>query len=271
MDMKLTRQYFDVREVRFGERCAFSEGVLTINEQELQSLTRDLFRAVKGFHLEITKPGEDARIIHVLDAPTQAMVGATAPVVGQALGAGKPELARKAAWTSTLWVAAIMFLPLAFLTWKGHWVATKLVPPDVADELGRFFLFMPLSTYFFGVLSVLTAAFIGFEYFSPKWKMWPTSMPRWISPTASACVLPCSAEIASAMRSIFSSRSCLKNCVVNSMSASLRQYRRWPPTRRYRRCVSVQQRAGAALKQHPPGSGLLIPLPLPPSRRPHYA
>lgn len=67
MDMKLTRQYFDVREVRFGERCAFSEGVLTINEQELQSLTRDLFRAVKGFHLEITKPGEDARIIHVLD------------------------------------------------------------------------------------------------------------------------------------------------------------------------------------------------------------
>ena len=37
-----------------------------------------------------------------------------------------------------------------------------------------------------------------------------TSMPRWTSPTASAWVLPCSAEIASAMRSVFSSRSCLK-------------------------------------------------------------
>jgi Na+-driven multidrug efflux pump len=54
-----------------------------------------------------------------------------------------------------------MFLPLALLTWQGHWVAAKIVPEDVANELGRFFLFMPLSSYFFGVLSVLTAAFIG--------------------------------------------------------------------------------------------------------------
>lgn len=67
MDMKLTRQYYDIKDVRFGERCALNQGVLTVNEQELQDLTRDLFRAVKGFHLEITKPGEDARIIHVLD------------------------------------------------------------------------------------------------------------------------------------------------------------------------------------------------------------
>jgi Na+-driven multidrug efflux pump len=101
------------------------------------------------------------RIIHVLDAPTRGMATATAPIVGQALGAGKPELARKAAWTSAAWVAAIMFLPLAMLAWQGHWVAEKIVPEDVADELGRFFLFMPLSSYFFGVLSVLTAAFIG--------------------------------------------------------------------------------------------------------------
>ena len=37
-----------------------------------------------------------------------------------------------------------------------------------------------------------------------------TSMPRWTSPTASAWVLPCSAEIASAIRSVFWSRSSLK-------------------------------------------------------------
>jgi putative MATE family efflux protein len=107
------------------------------------------------------------RIIHVLDAPTQAMVSATAPIVGQALGAGKPALARKAAWTSASWVAAIMFLPLAFLTWRGHWVAERIVPAAVADELGRFFLLMPLSSYFFGVLSVLTAAFIGSGHTMP--------------------------------------------------------------------------------------------------------
>ena len=67
IDMKLTRQYFDVKDVRFGDKCAFENGVLTVNEAELQALTADLCKAVKGYHLEITKPGENPRIIHVLD------------------------------------------------------------------------------------------------------------------------------------------------------------------------------------------------------------
>ena len=67
IDMKLTRQYFDVKDVRFGDKCALENGVLTVNEAELQALTADLCKAVKGYHLEITKPGENARIIHVLD------------------------------------------------------------------------------------------------------------------------------------------------------------------------------------------------------------
>ena len=67
IDMKLTRQYFDVKEVVFGDKCAFANGVLTVCEKELIDLTKDLFKAVTGFHLEITKPGENARIIHVLD------------------------------------------------------------------------------------------------------------------------------------------------------------------------------------------------------------
>ena len=68
IDMKLTRQYFDIKEVRFGDKCAYDSGILTVNEQELIDICKDdLFKAVKGFHLEITKPDEDARIIHVLD------------------------------------------------------------------------------------------------------------------------------------------------------------------------------------------------------------
>ena len=67
IDMKLTRQYFDVKDVVFGDKCAFANGVLTVNEGELIDLTKDLFKAVTGFHLEITKPGENARIIDVLD------------------------------------------------------------------------------------------------------------------------------------------------------------------------------------------------------------
>lgn len=67
IDMKLTRQYYDVKDVRFGDTCSFAEGILTVSEKELQALTADLFKAVGGFHLEITHPGENARIIHVLD------------------------------------------------------------------------------------------------------------------------------------------------------------------------------------------------------------
>ncbi len=66
--MKLTRQYFDIKNVVFGDKCAYNDGILTINEQELVDMCKgDLFNAVKGFHLEVTEPNEDCRIIHVLD------------------------------------------------------------------------------------------------------------------------------------------------------------------------------------------------------------
>lgn len=66
-DMVLIRQYFDVKDVKFGDKCCFSDGILTISEDELNEVAKDLFNAVKGFRLEITHPGENARIIHVLD------------------------------------------------------------------------------------------------------------------------------------------------------------------------------------------------------------
>lgn len=77
IDMQLTRQYFDVKDVRFEDTCSFAEGILTVSEKELQALTADLFKAVGGFHLEITHPGENARIIHVLDtiAPMVKVAG----------------------------------------------------------------------------------------------------------------------------------------------------------------------------------------------------
>ncbi|MEY8410781.1 glycine/sarcosine/betaine reductase component B subunit [Lachnospiraceae bacterium 62-26] len=68
IDMKLTRQYFDVKRVVFGEKCAYKAGILTVNEEELKEQCKDLCKAVKDFHLEITEPDENARIIHVLDA-----------------------------------------------------------------------------------------------------------------------------------------------------------------------------------------------------------
>jgi putative MATE family efflux protein len=108
------------------------------------------------------------RVIHVLDVPVQAMASATAPVVGQALGAGKRKLARQAVWTSAIWVAAIMFLPLALVTWQRHLVAGLFAQtPEVVVEAAKFFLLVPLSSYFFGVLMVLTSAFVGSGHTMP--------------------------------------------------------------------------------------------------------
>jgi putative MATE family efflux protein len=108
------------------------------------------------------------RVIHVLDVPVQAMASATAPIVGQALGAGKRKLARQAAWTSAIWVAAIMFLPLAFVTWQRHLVAGLFAQtPEVVEEAAKFFLLVPVSSYFFGVFMVLTSAFVGSGHTMP--------------------------------------------------------------------------------------------------------
>jgi Na+-driven multidrug efflux pump len=96
------------------------------------------------------------------------MAMAAAPVVGQALGAQKPKLARRAVWTSASLVALVMFPPVVFLIWRGQLVARAFIEsPDVIAEAGRFFMVVPASVYFFGVLMVLMAAFYGSGHTRP--------------------------------------------------------------------------------------------------------
>lgn len=102
------------------------------------------------------------RVIHFFDAPTQAMAAATGPVVGQALGAGKVKLARRAVWLSVLVVGLLMAPLVILLAWQGQFVARLFIPdPEVIAETRRFFFLVPSSTYLFGVLMVLMAAFYG--------------------------------------------------------------------------------------------------------------
>lgn len=67
MDKKLTRCYYDVKDVVFGEKTAFSDGVLTVSKEELKKEAEPLLKAVKSIDFEIVKPGENTRIIHLLD------------------------------------------------------------------------------------------------------------------------------------------------------------------------------------------------------------
>lgn len=67
MDKKLTRCYYDVKDVEFGEKTAFSDGVLTVSKEELKAEAASLLKAVKSVDFELVKPGENTRIIHLLD------------------------------------------------------------------------------------------------------------------------------------------------------------------------------------------------------------
>ena len=108
------------------------------------------------------------RLIFFFHIPCQAMSAAATPIVGQALGAGKPALARRAVLVSAMGAALVMFIPSVFLMWQGKLVAGAFISDaEVIAESGRFFLVVPASAYFFGVLMVLMAAFYGSGHTRP--------------------------------------------------------------------------------------------------------
>ncbi len=65
--MKLTRQYFDVKDVVWGEATGYKDCVLMLNKEQLLEHAKPFMKSVTNVDLEVVKPGEDARIIHLLD------------------------------------------------------------------------------------------------------------------------------------------------------------------------------------------------------------
>jgi sarcosine reductase len=65
--MKMIRQYFDVRDVIWSSETKYSEGVLAINKAEVLQKAEPFMDSVARVDLEVVKPGERARIVHVLD------------------------------------------------------------------------------------------------------------------------------------------------------------------------------------------------------------
>lgn len=65
--MKLQRRYFNVSNVVWGNETSFSNGMLTLCKQDLKEQVKALFKVVEDIDFEIVKPGENTRIIHLLD------------------------------------------------------------------------------------------------------------------------------------------------------------------------------------------------------------
>jgi len=65
--MKLKLESFHVNAIRLGFRTTFSRGRLTIDAEELCRVAR-YDESIAGVKVELVSPGEETRIIHVLDA-----------------------------------------------------------------------------------------------------------------------------------------------------------------------------------------------------------
>ena len=65
--MKLELESFQVKGIRLGSKTAFSGGILTIDAEELCRVAR-YDDSIAGVKVELVSPGEETRIIHVLDA-----------------------------------------------------------------------------------------------------------------------------------------------------------------------------------------------------------
>jgi len=102
------------------------------------------------------------RILQMFSMPAFALGQAAAAVVGQALGAGNPALARRAVWVSTALAAGVLLPPMLAMVFFGQDIASLFrADKAVMAEAGRFFIVVPASAYFFQVIMVLSAAFIG--------------------------------------------------------------------------------------------------------------
>lgn len=78
MAMNLTRKYYAVNQLVQGEACAYHNGVLTINEKELLQVAKGYCKNIAKIWFEVYRPGENARIVHVLDT-LQPMCKVEAP------------------------------------------------------------------------------------------------------------------------------------------------------------------------------------------------
>jgi Na+-driven multidrug efflux pump len=109
-----------------------------------------------------------SRITEILGVPAGALAVSTAPVVGQALGAGKPEIARRAVRTSVMMYALGMLLPQVALMLQGQVIARGFThDAGIIAEAGRFFVLVPASNYCFNILMVVLSAFQGSGHTRP--------------------------------------------------------------------------------------------------------
>lgn len=65
--MKLKRNCYNVKDAVWSNKSEYESGILKINKQDLKNLVIPIAKSVEDIDFDIVKPGENKRIIHVLD------------------------------------------------------------------------------------------------------------------------------------------------------------------------------------------------------------
>mgnify|MGYP000852032540 CR=1 FL=1 len=65
--MRLTRNYYDVKRAVWANKTRLADGVLHINRDEIETLVKPILGGIAEARFELVAPGENTRIIHVLD------------------------------------------------------------------------------------------------------------------------------------------------------------------------------------------------------------
>src|ERR1051325_10210291 len=64
--MRLELATFNVRDVRFAKHSTFDSGVLSVHRDELRNLLLE-DKNLKSVTIDLARPGQNTRIVHILD------------------------------------------------------------------------------------------------------------------------------------------------------------------------------------------------------------
>lgn len=143
--MKLERGYFKISDLVFSEKTCLEKGIFRVNKKELieHLLKEDENYNIKSLDLEIVKPGENARIVHVLDT---LAVGIKVEGEGSFMSGNlsDPVIVGEG---KTLLVENLAVMECAELPWAGK--SALLYPRDaIVDMIGPAAGFSPFSETF---------------------------------------------------------------------------------------------------------------------------
>lgn len=65
--MELKRCYYKIKDIIWSDKTEYDAGLLKICKSELIEITKPFTKTIKGLDFEVVHPGENTRIIHLLD------------------------------------------------------------------------------------------------------------------------------------------------------------------------------------------------------------